>query len=76
MQIEYQAAGQKRFVRLSDSSLTPKSGDLIPLLVSASDPEDARLTTGLWSNRIGVGVIGLVLVGGGVMMTRRMLPGT
>lgn len=76
LQIEYQAAGQKRLVRLSDSSLTPKSGDLIPLLVSASDPEDARLTTGLWSNRIGVGVIGLVLVAGGLMMTRRMLPGT
>lgn len=55
--VSYQAGGKKQSVRISDETLKP--GNSVQLMVSSSDPTDARDPDALWDNKIF-----LILVGG------------
>jgi hypothetical protein len=64
---EYYVNGSKHTIRGSSQD-SHKEGDIVPLLVSKTDPEDAREPTGLYTNKTFIAGFGLFVLLGGLFL--------
>jgi hypothetical protein len=61
--VEYYSSSGRKTITVWNPEQTS-----VPLLVSKTNPSDARSTTGLWTNKVGIGIFSAILLAGGLLL--------